>query len=72
MVKGGQDTVANGRFAASPGRKRNLDASHTDFATWVLRLGSAHRDEKSSASARLAQDDGIFKRTFRSGLLRVC
>ena len=45
-----------------------LDASRPRFTTQVLRLGSAHNQGKSMSSARLAHDDGIFKRTFRRGL----
>jgi len=64
MIKGGLDSVAHGRFAAFPGRKHNLDASRTGFATQVLRLGSAYHQGKSKSSSRLAQDDGILKEGF--------
>jgi hypothetical protein len=54
-----------------PGRERDLDAVRPEKATKVLRLGSAHRDWKSTSSARLAQDDGTGKQYLRRGLIEA-
>jgi hypothetical protein len=71
MIQGGEGPrrqwplrrlALDGNAALMPGISEN--------AIKVLRLGSAHRNWKSAFSVRLAQDDGILKRSFCRGLLR--